>query len=32
MLGLWKEVLDKGKSVASIFMDLSKAFDALNHD
>ena len=32
MLELWKESLDKGKSVGAIFMDLSKAFDTLNHD
>ena len=32
MLELWKETLDKGKSVGAIFMDLSKAFDTLNHD
>ena len=31
MLQLWKEVLDKGKSVGAIFMDLSKAFSNLNH-
>ena len=31
MLELWKEALDKGKSVGAIFMDLSKAFDTLNH-
>ena len=27
-----KEVLDQGNSVKTIFMDLSKAFDTLNHD
>ena len=32
MLELWKEALDKGKSVGAIFMDLFKAFDTLNHD
>ena len=32
MLELWKEALDKGKSVGAIFMDLSKSFDTLNHD
>ena len=32
MLELCKEVLDKGKSVDAIFMELSKAFDTLNHD
>ena len=28
----FKEALDKGNSVTAIFMDLSKAFDILNHD
>ena len=32
MLELWKEALDKGTSVGAIFIDLSKAFDTLNHD
>ena len=32
MLELWKEALDKSKSFGAIFMDLSKAFDILNHD
>ena len=32
MLELWKEALDKGNSVGAIFMDLSKAFEILNHD
>ena len=32
MLELWKEDLDKGKSVSAIFMDLSKTFDTLNHN
>ena len=32
MLELWKETLDKSKSVGAIFMNLSKAFDTLNHD
>ena len=32
MLELWKEALDKGKSVGAIFMNLSKVFDTLNHD
>ena len=31
-LELWKEALNKGKSVGAIFMDLSKAFDNRNHD
>ena len=32
MLELWKEALDQRKSVSAIFMDLSKAFDTINHD
>ena len=32
MLEIWKKVLDKGGYVCAIFMDLSKAFDTLNHD
>ena len=32
MLERFKEALDKGNSVSAIFMDLSKAFDTLNHD
>ena len=28
----WKHVLDKGKKVGTIFMDLSKAFDTLNQN
>ena len=28
----WKHVLDKGKKVGTIFMDLSKAFDILNQN
>ena len=28
----WKHVLDKGKKVDTVFMDLSKAFDTLNHN
>ena len=32
MLVLWKEALDKVKSVGAIFMDLSKTFGTLNHD
>ena len=31
MIELWKNTLDKGGYVCSIFMDLSKAFDTLNH-
>ena len=32
MLEKWKLVLDKGCNIGAIFMDLSKAFDSLNHD
>ena len=32
MLEIWKKVLDKGGYNCAIFMDLSKAFDTLNHD
>ena len=32
MLENFKEVLDKGNSVSGIYMDLSKAFNTLNHD
>ena len=28
----WKHALDKSKKVSTIFMDLSKAFDTLNHN
>ena len=28
----WKHTLDKGKKVGTTFMDLSKAFDTLNHN
>ena len=31
-LELWKETLEKDKSVCAIFMDLSKAFDTINHE
>ena len=31
-LELWKEALDKDMSVGAIFVDLSKAFDSLNHN
>ena len=27
----WKLILDKGCNIGAIFMDLSKAFDTLNH-
>ena len=32
MLEIWKNTLDKGGYVSTIFMDLSKAFDTLSHD
>ena len=28
----WKHTLDKGEKVGTTFMDLSKAFDTLNHN
>ena len=27
----WKKALDKGENVYTMFMDLSKAFDTINH-
>ena len=32
MIEKWKHALDKGKKVGIIFMDLSKAFNTLNHN
>ena len=32
MLEKWKNTLDKGEHVDAVFMDLSKAFDTVNHD
>ena len=32
MLEKWKNTLDKSKHVGAVFMDLSKAFDTINHD
>ena len=32
MLEKWKNTLDKGKHFGAVFMDLSKAFDTINHD
>ena len=32
MLENFNEALDKDKSFSAIFMDLSKAFDMVNHD
>ena len=31
MLERWKKTLDKGGNICAIFLDLSKAFDTLNH-
>ena len=32
MLEKWKKSLDNGENVCIIFMELSKAFDTINHD
>ena len=32
MLEKWKSTLDKGENICVLFMDLSKAFDTINHD
>ena len=32
MLEKWKNTLDNGKHVGAVFMNLSKAFDTINHD
>ena len=32
ILEKWKRALDKGEYVSALFMDLSKAFDTINHD
>ena len=32
MLEKWKNTLDKGGFVCAMFIDLSKAFDTMNHD
>ena len=32
MLEIWNKVSDKRGYISAIFMDLSKAFDKLNHD
>ena len=31
ILGKWKRVLDNGGYVSTLFVDLSKAFDTINH-
>ena len=32
MIEMWKRALDEDKNIGAIFMDLSKAFDTLNHN
>ena len=32
ILEKWKRALDRGEYVSALFMDLSKAFDTINHD
>ena len=32
MLEKWKKALDKEENMSAVFMDLSKAFDSINHD
>ena len=32
MLEKWKNTLNKGKHLRAVFIDLSKAFDTINHD
>ena len=32
MLKIWRKSLDKGGYIYAVFMDLSRAFDTLNHD
>ena len=32
MLEKWEKALDKGENMSAKFMDLSKAFDTINHD
>ena len=32
MLEKWKRALDKGKYLSALLIDLSKAFDTINHD
>ena len=32
VLEKWKRAIDKGVCVSALFMDLSKAFDTINHD
>ena len=32
MLEKWKKAVDNGEDVSGLFVDLSKAFDTINHD
>ena len=32
MLERWKQAIDKGEYISVMYMDLSKAFDTINHD
>ena len=32
MLEKWKKAVDNGECVSALFLDLSKAFDTVNHD
>ena len=32
MIEKWKHIFDRGRKGGTIFMDLSKVFDTLNHD
>ena len=32
MLEKWKEAVDNGECVSALFLDLSKAFDTIDHD
>ena len=32
MLKRWKQAIDKGEYIYAMYMDLSKAFDTINHD
>ena len=32
MLEKWKKAVGKGEHISALFMDLSKAFDTINHD
>ena len=32
VLEKWKKAVDKGEYISAVFMDLSRAFDTINHD